>query len=245
MQNINKEQIEILVKLQDVEIEKERVQAKVAKVSQQYENLDSQISKLERNVADEDERLQSLKKDYRDYDADLQSSNAQIGKSKEKMRSVKNNKEYQSILKEIEDIESKNAKLEDEMLECLEKIDAGETRIQSHKEHNINRLKEIQDEKEDINRDSLADKKKLAQLQADMAQVTDTVQQRLLKTFLMVKERQTNGVSIVPVSDAICQGCNLNIPPQMYNELQRFDSLKFCPNCQRIIYWKSATADNA
>ncbi|MCD4805390.1 MAG: nucleotide-binding protein, partial [Desulfobacterales bacterium] len=28
-------------------------------------------------------------------------------------------------------------------------------------------------------------------------------------------------------------------PPQMYNDLQRCDSLKFCPNCQRIIYyWK-------
>jgi predicted nucleic acid-binding Zn-ribbon protein len=29
----------------------------------------------------------------------------------------------------------------------------------------------------------------------------------------------------------------MNIPPQMYNELHRFDSLKNCPHCQRIIYW--------
>ncbi|MEE9535799.1 MAG: C4-type zinc ribbon domain-containing protein, partial [Desulfobacterales bacterium] len=35
---------------------------------------------------------------------------------------------------------------------------------------------------------------------------------------------------------AVCQGCNVNIPPQLYNELQRFDTLMFCPHCQRIIY---------
>jgi len=29
----------------------------------------------------------------------------------------------------------------------------------------------------------------------------------------------------------------MNIPPQMYNELQRYDSLKLCPFCNRILYW--------
>jgi uncharacterized protein len=44
----------------------------------------------------------------------------------------------------------------------------------------------------------------------------------------------------VPVSDAVCNGCNVNLPPQLYNELQRSDTLRYCPNCQRIIYWKEA-----
>jgi predicted nucleic acid-binding Zn-ribbon protein len=41
----------------------------------------------------------------------------------------------------------------------------------------------------------------------------------------------------VPAVNSICNGCNVNIPPQMYNELQRCKSVKLCPNCQRIIYW--------
>jgi uncharacterized protein len=32
----------------------------------------------------------------------------------------------------------------------------------------------------------------------------------------------------------------MNIPPQMYNELQRSDILMFCPHCQRIVYWREA-----
>ncbi|RLB78229.1 MAG: hypothetical protein DRH24_14815, partial [Deltaproteobacteria bacterium] len=44
----------------------------------------------------------------------------------------------------------------------------------------------------------------------------------------------------VPVKDALCHGCNVNLPPQLYNELFLGDSLKFCPNCQRIIYLKES-----
>jgi len=36
----------------------------------------------------------------------------------------------------------------------------------------------------------------------------------------------------------VCSGCNVNLPPQMYNEIQRFDRIRFCPNCQRIVYWR-------
>ena len=60
----------------------------------------------------------------------------------------------------------------------------------------------------------------------------------LLATYNNVKSLQSNAIGIVAVADAVCQGCNMNIPPQMYNELQRGDSLKKCPNCDRIIYWK-------
>jgi hypothetical protein len=46
-------------------------------------------------------------------------------------------------------------------------------------------------------------------------------------------------VGIIAVIDAVCQGCHMNIPPQMYNELQRGDNLTKCPMCQRLIYWKN------
>jgi hypothetical protein len=41
---------------------------------------------------------------------------------------------------------------------------------------------------------------------------------------------------VAPVVDAVCQGCHLNIPWQLFNELHRFDELTFCPHCRRIIF---------
>jgi hypothetical protein len=46
-------------------------------------------------------------------------------------------------------------------------------------------------------------------------------------------------MAVAPVQQAICMGCHMNIPAQLFNELQRFDELRFCPHCHRIIYWKA------
>jgi len=57
----------------------------------------------------------------------------------------------------------------------------------------------------------------------------------------MIKARR-NGIAIVAVSRGICSGCHMNIPPQLYNELQRSEQILCCPNCNRILYWDE-TAD--
>ncbi len=52
----------------------------------------------------------------------------------------------------------------------------------------------------------------------------------------MIKGRR-NGIAVVSARSSICSGCNMNLPPQLYNELQRSEELICCPNCNRIIYW--------
>jgi predicted nucleic acid-binding Zn-ribbon protein len=45
------------------------------------------------------------------------------------------------------------------------------------------------------------------------------------------------GRVLAPVEGGKCKACNMNIPPQTFNELQRMDSIRLCPNCHRIMYW--------
>jgi len=45
-----------------------------------------------------------------------------------------------------------------------------------------------------------------------------------------------NGLAVVSVVDGICQGCHLNIPPQLYNEVLKQKELITCPFCHRILY---------
>ena len=59
-----------------------------------------------------------------------------------------------------------------------------------------------------------------------------------LITVLDDVKKKVRGLAVVPVQQAICMGCHMNIPAQLFNELQRFDELRFCPHCHRIIYWK-------
>ena len=44
-------------------------------------------------------------------------------------------------------------------------------------------------------------------------------------------------MAVAPVSDGSCGACNMRLPPQQFNELQRMDQMMSCPSCRRMMYW--------
>ena len=64
------------------------------------------------------------------------------------------------------------------------------------------------------------------QLEASLARLYDTLKEK----------RQ--GVGVVSAKAETCQGCFVNIPPQMFIEVQKNNTLIRCPNCNRILYWE-------
>jgi len=233
-----KEQIKVLVKLQYLDTETARIKSTLNDVSKKLENLDSSLIEIEQTITNQESVLDELKKQYRDYESDAKMNFAKNKKSQEKLRSVKTNKEYQSLLKEIEDVKSKNSLIEDKMIECLDRIDETEEIIAKKKDDYLQLSDHIKSEKQNIEQEAGIDKKKLDELDLDRNNVSGLIDSQLFKKYLVIKEQHHGGLAVVPVKDAVCHGCNVNLPPQLYNELFKYNSLKFCPNCQRIIYLK-------
>jgi predicted nucleic acid-binding Zn-ribbon protein len=232
---VAKEQIDILVRLQKIELESNFINSQLGELPHRLEKIDEELRAFQGAIAEEENRLTELKKKYRTYESDAEMNLSRIKKSKEKLGAVKTNKEYQSSLKEIEDLEIINSKIEDDMIECLEKMDGIESEIDSKKKEYPQLSDRVKAEKDLLQQESDQAKESLACLNVDRSSLTKTIDPELLKKYNMVKDLVGN-VAITAVKNAVCQGCNVNIPPQLYNELQRFDTLMFCPHCQRIIY---------
>jgi len=238
MPKITEEQIVTLVKLQKIDSEAQKLQSFLKEIPVRIGILDERLEKFVRSVEEDENVISELNKKYRIYESDAQMNIGKIQKSQEKLRSVKTNKEYQSSLKEIEDIKLKNSEIEDEMLEFLEKIERAEKDLSERKQSYSQIVDDTNREKDSIKRDTDQCKQKLAQLESDRNVVTDALDSTIFDIFYRVKAKQSDAVAIVEVKDAVCQGCNLNIPPQMYIDLQHRNSLKNCPSCERIIYWE-------
>jgi predicted nucleic acid-binding Zn-ribbon protein len=238
MATITEEQIVTLVKLQKIDTEVQKLESLLKKLPVRIGILDERLEKFIRTVEEEESVISELNKKYRTYESDVQLNLGMIQKSQEKLRSVKTNKEYQSSLKEIEDIKSKNSKIEDEMLEFLERIESAERDLNERRDAYSKIVDETNREKVSIEKDSNQCKQKLVELESERNAVTDLLDSTILDIFYRVKAKQPNAVAIAEVKDAVCQGCNLNIPPQLYIELQHRNSLKNCPSCERIIYWE-------
>jgi predicted nucleic acid-binding Zn-ribbon protein len=232
---VAKEQIDILVRLQKIELESSYINSQLTELPHRLEKIDEEFRAFQGAIAEEENRLTELKKKYRTYESDADENLFRIKKSKEKLGSVKTNKEYQSSLKEIEDLEIINSKIEDDMIECLETMDGIESEIASKKKEYSQLSDHLKAEKDLLQQESDQAKESIAHLDADRSSLTKTIDPELLKKYNMVKVLVGN-VAITAVKNAVCQACNVNIPPQLYNELQRFDTLMFCPHCQRIIY---------
>jgi len=238
MPAVTKEQIDTLVKVQQIEIEAGKLKAYLAALPARLGSLEQQLEEFIHSVKGDEAAIEEFNKHYRAFESDAQLNLAKIQKSQEKLRSVKTNKEYQSSLKEIDDIKTANSKLEDEMLAFLEKIETAEEALKDRKKHYNAIVDDANQEKQEIKRDAQQREATLVELEAKHAAIAAGVDGGLLEIFSRVKTKQLDEVAIVAVRDAVCQGCNMNIPPQVYNELQRCDSLRYCPSCFRIIYWQ-------
>lgn len=231
-----KEKLVVLIDLQALETEVARVQSALHKIPGTLDALDAGFTELRTALSEKTALVSELKKEYRAKEADVEMNLSRMKKSSERMDSVKTNKEYQSLMKEIQDLEGKNSLVEDEMIAGLERIEDAEKAVIRLKEDIARMEKTVAEQQTIVTRKADALEQRRSELCQLLDEKTTAVDAEILKTYNRVKLR-VGAIGIVPVNKAVCKGCHLTIPPQMYNELHRQDSLKFCPHCHRMIYW--------
>lgn len=238
MPEITKEQTYRLVALQQVETDIKINKAAIENLPGKLVEIDAELYHAEEIVNKNEALLKDYSQKYRSCESDTETNRSKIKKSEIKLESVKNNKEYQSSLKEISELKNKNSKIEDDMIQYLDQIDEIERKIKLLKNDYKKIAEKIKIKKNDLKNQTKKDEQKLIALYAEKNKIVESIQKDLIKKFLMIQKKQDNGVAIVEAKNSICYGCNMNIPPQMYNDLQRCNSLEFCPFCNRILYWQ-------
>ena len=238
-----KEQLTILVALQGVEMEIIKVGQHIVALNDEASALGDSAIAQEGHVSTEKEALDRLKKAYRDLEAQSKEHAASIEKSNTKLRAVKTNKEYQSTLKEIEELQKKNSATEDQMIELLDQIESQEDAVKKQAAELARFIQTCNQKKNAIVEKIGQEEQTGQQLQKKKEQIRTTVDSKIMAIFDDVKTK-VRGMAVVPVQQEVCMGCHMNIPPQLYNELLRYDELRFCPHCHRIIYWKEKEKDS-
>lgn len=239
MTAINRDQLETLIELQQIETEKKEVETVLDDVAQKIAGLDREVSEIANQIAENRSQIGDLRENYRVLEAKVQDNDALIQKIEAKRRSVQTEREYQSLLKEEDQLRTLKAQMEEEMINCMEQMETTE-KVLAEKETEHKELSErVEADKQTIRQDASDSEKKHLALKNRWDDVATRMLPQLLRTFNQIKALTPMGNAVVSVRDSICGGCHMNIPPQMYNELQRFDSLKLCPFCNRILYWES------
>ncbi|MFZ7126356.1 MAG: zinc ribbon domain-containing protein [Desulfobacterales bacterium] len=237
MTAINREQIFTLVELQKIETEKKTVQSVLDQVEKKVEQLDRELKSISDEMAADQAKLKEIRERYQELEEKVRTDDILIQKIEAKRRAVQTEREYQSLMKEEDQLKTLKSQLEDEMIACMDQIETIEKGL-GQKESDYGEISgRVEDEKQTIRQEAQESEERHRLLSHKWDEVAARTQPALLKTFKQIKVHTPMGDAVVPVRNAVCYGCHMNIPPQMYNELQRFDSLKLCPFCNRILYW--------
>ncbi len=234
-----KKQIGLLVELQSKDQAIDRLRWRIREGPERLEGLEKELQRLEGEVEDDKIRIQELKKAQREYEAEIEDGTAHIKKSRGRLMNIKNNKEYRALIREIEETEKENAKKEDRVLDCLEELEKLNKELEA-KEKGLSAMQDnLKSEEVTVAKEVDLVQKELSDMDKSRVKLMQTIDSQLLAKYEQIKA-WSGGIGVAMVNNATCSECHLSIPPQMYNELQRQDTLKFCPNCQRIIYWKGS-----
>lgn len=236
------EQINILIEVEGVEVEIIQTDRHIDALSSEAASLDRTVEDCEAGVAAEKGALAEIKKDYRELESEARINADMIAKSNAKLREVKTNKEYQSILKEIEDIKKRNSSIEDRMLEQLEAIETAEASVKAKETELAEIVESCRRKKEALDAEAQRQRQTIETLMVKKEAIGAKADPTIISVLTDVK-RKVRGRAVVPAQQAICMGCHMNIPAQLFNELQRFDEIRFCPHCHRIIYWKEKDSE--
>jgi predicted nucleic acid-binding Zn-ribbon protein len=233
-----REQLALLIELQKMESATGKITARKKDLPVQMDELEKKFVELSAVVETKREQLEALRKRRKEKDKQLQAGQETLKKTRDRLLEVKTNREYQSMLKEIETFETKNSRVEDEIISLLEELDVFEKELNTQEADLDAQRRRYEEDKASMTKElnSIAEELDLC------ARKSEAVRKKIPADTLRKYEQIKNaarGVAVVSVWKEVCDGCHMSIPPQLYNELQKSNVLITCPSCSRIIYWEN------
>ncbi len=237
MKEISKQDIETLVRLQEAETEIVRLQSVLESVEKQKVKTAARLKQFATALASEKESFDAAKKNCITAEQEVQVLTDRIIKSNENLRMVKTQKEYQVLLREVDDNKKRKDALETELLEMYEVRDGLGAKVEELEQDYQLLESQVKAEQDEIDKRSTDDKELLEDYYRQRKDIGENLDAFLMDRFNRVS-KMNQGMAVAETRNGVCQGCFMNIPPQMSIEVQRGNSLVSCPQCSRILYFK-------
>jgi hypothetical protein len=227
--------MQLLRELQELDQELNGARQGRQKLEAELTVLDADLARVQAMVDSLTDDLEKLRGERRELAQALTQEQENVKRAEGRLPSIKTQKEYVAVLKEIDTAKKMNKELQD--------------RIQA-KDGEIGALERDGQEKE-AELAALAEKTaaRRAEIEATLAEHDRALGEKagqheallgqlpvpLRKRYQMLFERR-GGVAVVEARKGTCLGCNMHLPPQLFNSLFTSREIQSCPHCNRLLY---------
>jgi predicted nucleic acid-binding Zn-ribbon protein len=222
-------------RIQELELSLKAIPAKLAATQ-------NDLARVEGLLATERQALAETERYYSEQKGLLTEDEIQVAGAKHKLSQAKNSKEYMAAQREIDQRREGLTTREGEIAKLVDAVE-GKKKLLAERAKDVDSLKASIEKDDEAAKARMAEiQAKIAELRAERQKVAAEVKPDVLKRYSSIRMRR--GLAVVSVRNGTCQGCNMNIPPQLYNVIQRGQTIETCPSCHRIIYWEDLMKDD-
>lgn len=229
------EKLKVLKKLQDIDQELNDVRRQLTVLESEAEELTAERVRVEGMVTTLGDDLALLEGELTELDCALSVEQDNVVKAEGRLPAIKTQKEYVAVLKEIDTAKKVNKEIQDRIKSKNEEI-ASLAAEKAEKDAELAAVtartaersaliqSQIDEIKANTNSREIERKELFAQIPVSLG-----------KRYQVISERR-NGVAIVSAQKGACTGCNMLLPPQLYNNLYTTQEILSCPLCSRLLY---------
>ena len=229
------ERLKTLFQLQTTLSAIDEKKAHRAELPLEVQDLEDEIAGLNTRLEKINTEIKELKDAIVQKNGEIANAQASVARYKTQLDDVKNNREYDTLSKEIEYQEL-------EIQLCEKKIGEANTRIAERGED----VKKIEDTIDDRKQalveknhelDEIMDETRTEEekLKTKAKDLEGKIESRLLTSFKRIRKNARNGLGIVYVQRDACGGCFNKIPPQRQLDIKMHKKIIVCEYCGRIL----------
>ncbi|MCW0481201.1 zinc ribbon domain-containing protein [Gaoshiqia sediminis] len=229
------EKLKALYELQTVASEIDKIKTLRGELPLEVQDLEDDITGLKTRISNYEDDIKNLDTSIANRKAAIKESEALIAKYTEQQNNVRNNREYDSLNKEIEfqrlEMELSEKRIREftaELFTKKEAIDSSKTQLKEREEDLDRKKKEL----DEITAETKIEEEKL---KSKAEKIEDMIESRLLTAFKRIRKNARNGLAVVTVQRDACGGCFNKIPPQRQMDIANRKKIIVCEYCGRIL----------
>jgi predicted nucleic acid-binding Zn-ribbon protein len=235
-----REELERLVDLQSVDLRIQEMELAKAAIPRNIETLEEELKKEEEKVTSTRAELEKLQKDRRQKEKDLEEEIDRVKKTESRVFEIKTNKEYQSVLKEIENAKKLNRQREEEILDILERLEELQKKLAQYEQSLEGTRRQCEQQIKELRKREASFAEEMASEVRRKEEQEKNIPMELLNKYHTLLEKR-HGVAVARAARGVCLACHMNLRPQLFIEIQKRESLIICPNCSRILVWDNGS----
>ena len=230
------DQLRALDELQRVDSVVRELELELAEIPRRVKELEDDVDRVRSLLDRERAELTDAERMRKEAEREVQHHAEMLSKARQKASAALKTREHDAAQREIEAMRKSSSDRQEDVLKLMAAIEQFKASIAQHEEEFSAIQKVLDGEQAEA-------RARMTQLEAKKAAHDDArrgavskLRPEVLRKYETIRHRR--GTAIVETVSGQCQGCHMQLPPQLYNIILRLESIELCPNCNRILFFK-------